>query len=273
VGLLAARECAGPAGAVPLGALALALALASYAAAFAGGAARRAGPVAAHFYALLGMLLALTGSALLDLGAAGGTAWSLLGLAALLLAPRASSSALAIQGALWLWVGAAQAGLFAFAASAFAGGGSSPFAHLSFPCLIALTSALGAAAVLLLRRGETGVDHGVRAATLALLALSVDALAAALGTWALHAGDAGALAAMRTGVLAASALALATSSRALGARELRWLSLATLALGGVKLALDDLPHGRASTYVIGFALYGLALILVPRLTRASPAQE
>ena len=72
---------------------------------------------------------------------------------------------------------------------------------------------------------------------------------------------------MRTAVLAASALALAAASRKLGARELAWLCFATLGLGGLKLAIQDLPSGRPLTLVLGFALYGLALIFAPRLAR------
>jgi hypothetical protein len=41
----------------------------------------------------------------------------------------------------------------------------------------------------------------------------------------------------------------------------------TLAVGALKLLLDDLRKGRPATLFISFVLYGIALILAPRLAR------
>jgi hypothetical protein len=40
-----------------------------------------------------------------------------------------------------------------------------------------------------------------------------------------------------------------------------------LAIAGVKMVLEDLPRSRPATLFLAFALYGGALIVVPRLRR------
>jgi hypothetical protein len=42
-----------------------------------------------------------------------------------------------------------------------------------------------------------------------------------------------------------------------------------VAVGGLKLVAQDLPTGRPATLVPSLALYGAALLLAPRLLRAS----
>ncbi len=79
--------------------------------------------------------------------------------------------------------------------------------------------------------------------------------------------DPGILAAMRTGVLAASAVALAWLSRRPRWPEAFWLLYPALALGGVKLLLDDVRRGRPATLFFSFVLYGATLIFAPRLAR------
>ncbi len=252
------------------GALSLALAIASYAAAFAHRARTLVSAQTIHFHALLGLLLALVGSALLGGGAIGGAAFGLVGLVAALLADRLPGSALSIQGAAWLIASALSSGLLVFSLGAFVGEQSAPFARFDLPAILSLSFCAVAAVIALRRHDRAGpIERAVRAAMLALVAISVDGLLAAFGSRLLGEGHAGALATMRTAVLAASALGLAAASRKLSARELAWLSFATLALGGLKLAIQDLPSGRPLTLVLGFALYGLALIFAPRLARPS----
>ena len=65
----------------------------------------------------------------------------------------------------------------------------------------------------------------------------------------------------------AGALGYALATRRLGWPELRWVAYALVALGGAKLVLQDLPAGRPSTLVPSLALYGVALLLAPRLLR------
>jgi hypothetical protein len=81
------------------------------------------------------------------------------------------------------------------------------------------------------------------------------------------AGDPGVAAALRTAVLAALALGLAAARRA-SWPELGWLVYPLLALGGVKLLLQDLREGRPATLVLSLALYGAVLVLASRLVKA-----
>ena len=68
------------------------------------------------------------------------------------------------------------------------------------------------------------------------------------------------------------ALGYALLGRRLGWPELRWVAYTLVVLGGAKLVLQDLPAGRPATLVPSLALYGLALLLAPRLLRpAGPA--
>jgi hypothetical protein len=79
--------------------------------------------------------------------------------------------------------------------------------------------------------------------------------------------DAGMLATLRTGVLAATALALGGMARIHRLSEARWLTYPVLAVGGLKLVLDDFPHGRPTTLFLSLALLGTALVMAPRLAR------
>lgn len=73
---------------------------------------------------------------------------------------------------------------------------------------------------------------------------------------------------IRTGVICAVALAFAILS-ARGKRvELGWLAYAAVALGTLKLFLEDLRFGNAASLVVSLVFYGLILILLPRLTKA-----
>ncbi len=75
----------------------------------------------------------------------------------------------------------------------------------------------------------------------------------------------GALATLRTGALVGAVLAAAFAGRRAAFGEAAWLAYPLLGIGGLKILLEDLPRGRPASLVLGFALYGLALILVPRL--------
>jgi hypothetical protein len=52
-------------------------------------------------------------------------------------------------------------------------------------------------------------------------------------------------------------------------KEAGWLSYALLALGGIKLIVEDFPRGRPGTLFLALAFYGAALILAPRLRQST----
>jgi len=66
-------------------------------------------------------------------------------------------------------------------------------------------------------------------------------------------------------VLVAGTLLLAWAGRRENWREAGWLAYPVLVATGFKVLLEDLPGGRPATLFVSFGLYGLALILVPRL--------
>lgn len=60
---------------------------------------------------------------------------------------------------------------------------------------------------------------------------------------------------------------MALTNRITGFVEGAWLVYPFLGLTGLKFVLEDLRTGQPGTLFVGFALYGLALILGPRLCR------
>ena len=79
----------------------------------------------------------------------------------------------------------------------------------------------------------------------------------------------GQVATLRTALLVSDVLALAWAARALDFVEGAWLIYPLLVLTGLKFVLEDLRAGQPATLLVGFALYGLALIVGPRLCRRS----
>ena len=81
------------------------------------------------------------------------------------------------------------------------------------------------------------------------------------------AGAAGALTTIRTITLAVAAVALAAAGRSTRFLELGWFVYPVLLIGGIKLAMDDVPHSTPAMLVLAFGVYGAALILAPRIVR------
>jgi len=73
------------------------------------------------------------------------------------------------------------------------------------------------------------------------------------------------LSTIRTIIICVVALALGWASRRRHI-ELRWIAYAAVALGTLKLLLEDLRFGNPASLVVSFVFYGLILILLPRLT-------
>jgi hypothetical protein len=82
-----------------------------------------------------------------------------------------------------------------------------------------------------------------------------------------HGAAPGAVAAVRTALLAAAALALASAGRSRSFADAGLLAYPMLAVTGLKVLAEDLPRGRPATLIVGFACYGVALLVVPRLRR------
>jgi hypothetical protein len=76
------------------------------------------------------------------------------------------------------------------------------------------------------------------------------------------------IATVRTGVIAAAALALAWLGGGAATREFGLLLYPVLGWGALKLLFEDLRTSPPSLLVVAFALYGGALILGPRIAKA-----
>lgn len=251
-----------------LGASAVAIAAGCYGIAFVSVLRRQGQGRNFLFYATLALVLTLCGSALMAGGAALGVLWSVLALAAAALAARFGQMTLAFHSAVYCLAAAWQAGLSAASADAFFAAPGSPWAPFSAPALGALAASL-LCLILLARCREETRGAGWRIPRLVLLVV----VAFGAGGFAVAAlrslagGDAPALAALRTAVLATAALPLAALRRRAGLPELAWLSYAVLIAGAAKLLVEDLPGGRPATLFIAFVFYGGALLAVPRLLR------
>jgi hypothetical protein len=252
-----------------LGTLALVLGALCYGAAFAF-VERRAGQGRNfYFYSTAGGLLALAGANVVAHGLALPFALGGLGLLAALFGRRLGRMTLRVHAALYLVAGALETGLLVACARAIAGREAGALPALAWVAAVAA----GAGWVVLATDRGAPRSGAARAPQLLLAVLVVLALGKALqvGLWAglgeRVAADAGAAAVLRTAVLAALVLGLAVAARKGTWPELGWLVYPLVALGGVKLLLQDLREGRPATLVLSLALYGAVLVLAPRLLK------
>jgi hypothetical protein len=84
--------------------------------------------------------------------------------------------------------------------------------------------------------------------------------------------SAGALATIRTAILAMSAMTLAATSR-FARSESASLAYPVLIAGAIKLVADDFLRSTPATLFAALAFYGAALLAVPRLLRARQTAE
>jgi hypothetical protein len=227
-----------------------------------------------HFYTAAGLVFAMAGWALLVPRPALGLVYGMLGLAAAWAGRFAGRVAFHAHGAVYLTAAILASGLLAHVLYGFGLPPMPPPASLAMLGVLTLCLAaippLGAAV-------ETQMA-AARAPRLLVLLLAVGGLLGTMAVWfapAVAGGQAGSLhpgmlATLRTALLIAAILALAGVARVLELDEAAWLVYPLLVLTGLKFLLEDVRAGQASTLFVGFALYGLALILAPRLCRRTP---
>ncbi|HSD67718.1 MAG TPA: hypothetical protein VLF95_13515 [Vicinamibacteria bacterium] len=265
--ILAAR------GATPLalGVLALLLGGLCYGAAFAFAERRPGQGRNFYFYSTAGALLTLAGASVVAFGLALPFVLGGLGLLGALFGRHFGRMTLRVHSALYLVAGALETGLVFACARAVAGRASGSLPSLAW---VAAFAAAGGWAVLATDRHAPRSGWG-RAPQLLLATLVVFALGKAvqMGLWAAFGqrltADPGVAAVLRTAVLAALALGLAAAARRGAWPELGWLVYPLMALGGLKLLLQDLREGRPATLVLSLAIYGAVLVLAPRLVKAA----
>jgi hypothetical protein len=267
--LIAART---PTSAAGFGAAAAACGVAAYVAAFTFRKRRPEDGAGFPFFAGVGALLVLSGTALaLDRGTLA-PGWAVLAVASAALARRLGRRSLAAHAVAYAWGSAVAGGLVALSLDALLaspGGGGAPVRWEA----IAALGASAASAWLAAAAAEARTAWAARLPSLALLLLTAGGAAGVAVAWLLPAvagtaGEAagrGSAAAVRTAVLVAAAVLLAWIGRRRAWREAAWLAYGVLAATGVKILAEDLPGGRPAALVVTFGVYGAALLLVPRL--------
>ena len=168
-----------------------------------------------------------------------------------------------------LVVAAAAAGLLGVAHRALVG---PPDALAPDPIAVATLAALIAASAVGIREPAPGSSPMMLATKIASLLLTMLCVAGVLaGIGISLAGPSRPIAAaIRTGVLSLGAIALAAASRARLARSASLLVYPLLAVAAVKLLVEDVVVGVAATQFIGLAIFGVALIVGPRVRYRAP---
>lgn len=200
--------------------------------------------------------------------------WAGLALAAAWPAAAERRWALRIGVALAVLAAAIASGLVAAAARAFMEPGAAAFPSAAYLVLL-----LAVPTYVAMQRTAPPASTALKtlsfelpglAVTLAASAGAAAALVLAVGP--LIAGDAeepdlGALAALRTIVMAVATLLLALAARAWRRPELTWATYLLLGLAPIRIVVDDLPNGRPATLFVTLAAFGGAIILAPWLIR------
>jgi hypothetical protein len=267
-------------GSIVLGAGALVLAFAYYIVTFTF-AERRWGYGKNHlFYVWLAFILIVAGCYLVTNGLPLLMTWCALSIVSAVLGTRYYQPALYYQSAAYVVTAAILAveipgGLITFAVEVFTSPADQPWPQITIPSLIIVATTVVSYVILAVSKEDPEHTWRIRIprfvvillAALGSGAVAVLVLARALGN-APPEADTAVVAAVRTGVVASAAVVLAALSRIPACRDLRWLVYLLLLLGGLKLALEDLPEGRPVTLFVAFAFYGIALIFAPRLARS-----
>jgi hypothetical protein len=265
-------------GATALGVASIVFGLASYGVAFAFVERRHRERVAnCAFYAAVGLVLVMVGTGLALPAAVLPVGWAALALAAGALARAFSRRMVAAHAATYAVAAAVASGLLTHGGEALfspaVGWGAASGASVLVAIAMAATAWLTVAAP-----PRTAVERVPRLLLVAGLATGMAGLLvgwiAAIVAWAAASGASpGAVATVRTAVLVAGALLLAWLGRLDGWVEARWLAYPVLVAIGMKILVEDLPRSRPATLFLAFALYGAALIVVPRIRRRGAPVE
>ena len=265
-------------GGLPLGVATLALAAGCYGAAAVFVERRQGRGRNFYFYTSAGLVLALAGGALAMPAAAVGLVYAVLGVVAAWAGRLSSRITYRAHGAAYLTAAVLATGLLPHVLYGlglpFVPDGRASIAMLSVLALCGVAMwGLGPEAA------PAAPSPGRRVPRLIVLVLVLGGLLGAIVSWVLpppasaDAAAPGLVATVRTALLVAGILALALADRVWAFVEGAWLVYPLLVLTGVKFVLEDFRAGRPATLFLGFALYGLALIVGPRLCRRPGSGE
>lgn len=232
-----------------------------------------------HFYMSLALLLMLAGLTL-DLPPAWmGTASGLFAVLAAWGWSRHGRPDLLAHAALYVAAAAVATGALAYATWSLLASPDNWVPPATLMALVVLVSAFSAYFAAGRPRPEGGVAaSGLRfALALALVWVASGWATGYLGFLAARTTDGtvdlGALATVRTGVLAVATLLVAAVARRERFYEWAWMVYPMLVFTGLKMVGQDFKHSRPATLFIALALFGVALILAPRLRRSARRPE
>ena len=230
----------------------------------------RAG-ISLQYYLSLAFTLSVVGLALLPAAASRSLVMSVAAVAATVAAWRHALPLLAIHGAIAALVGAVQSRLLGFATAVWLRSpGSWP--ELTWPAvgvLIALCLCYASPRPTMRSAADEAMVACARTPVGALMVLTAGALLVA-GVAAALAPPPGWLATLKTVMLAAAAMALARARRWPRLVELGWLTYPVLAIGLVKIFVEDLSASAPEMLVIAFVAYGAALTVASRWAKKAP---
>jgi hypothetical protein len=227
-----------------------------------------------QFYAALALVLLLAGLTLDLHGQWLGLAIAVLAVLAVAAWARHGRLYLLLHGAVYVVAAAVASGALAYAAWALVASPETWTIPNAATVAVVVAAALAAWFAARRPQPEGGLPaSGLRLAIAAVLVWaasgSVTGYLASLTVGSVEGKlDLGALATVRTGVLAAVTLLIAWGARHDRLREWAWLVYPLLVFIGLKMIAQDFKHSRPATLFIALALYGIALIVAPRLRRA-----
>jgi len=260
-------------GRLPLGIAALVVAVASYAVAYGLVQRRQGAGVNYAYFTCIAVVTALGGGVLVVPGDALAFTCGIAAIAAALLGVRFDRMMLRAHSAAYLVAAALATGLVPAALDAIAGAAEGSWRPLTTASFFVIGAAVACYVVLAAGQQKDATQWVLRLPRffVALVAIcGVAALAITFSASMMRRGphpEPASLAALRTAVLATAAVVLAGLGSTERLRELRWLMYPILIGGGFKLIAEDLRRGDAVTLFVGFAFFGAALIVAPRLAR------
>lgn len=251
-----------------VGALALVLGALVYALGFTSRTLAARGPNF-FFYSTLGLMLVAAGSAIVLTPGIAAAGWAVLALVLAWFSGRQGMVTLSLQCSLLLIMAGFGSGVLSTGFSALAGNATVSWPPVvSWQVVVALATVGSLFIPVAQRSNRWGKLAGLPQVLVLVLAvwevggmfvlLLAPSLAGAPGAET----DLAVLAALRTSVLAASAVTLAISSRHKRWPEAKWLVYPVLILVGAKLIIEDFPHGRPASLFVSLAVVGGAMIFV-----------
>lgn len=264
------------AGGVPiaLGAAAVVLGGACYALAVNWIARRADSVLNFYFYSSVALVLVLAGFIIAVDAPWAAAVFALLAVLATFLWSRSGRLFELLHGAIYLVAAGVLSGSFGYGLRALVAGIEGGW---TMPDIAVFTVVVGSVlSAALIAAGQTASDSeiviGTRLAVCVACAWIVcGSVIGTLVPWVAVAADGrvdpGALATVRTAVLSLATLMVAWMGRQARFREWGWLVYPLLVGIGLKLLTQDFKHSRPATLFIALAVYGLALIVAPRLRR------